>query len=414
LYAALYEIVYFCLSNHTILDELIDRFVGRLQGLQFTFQRSAIEWLNADHRLLGIKGSRGTGKTTLLLQYAKLQPNWQSTVLYVSLDNFWFSTQRLYHLADDFVKRGGKLLLLDEVHKYDGWAQELKNIYDDMPSLKVIFTGSSLLEILNARADLSRRAVVFDLQGLSFREYLGLKHSHDLPKVSLEDIVANHQDIAADVTKQLRPLAFFSSYLKTGYYPFFTEGEVFYQIKLESVVNLILDIELPLLRKLDVAYVTKLKQLLAVIAQSSPFIPNMTKLSERIGINRTTLLQYVHYLEEAGLIINLFKQGQGISQLQKPNKVFLDNTNLAYMLSSKTEIGALRETFFANQIGFQNKINFPEKGDFLVNETMLFEIGGKNKTAKQLKDTSNGFLALDDIEFGNNRTIPLWMFGLMY
>ncbi len=396
------------------MEELIDKYINRVGGLKFTFERSSLSFLDEDHRLLGIKGARGTGKTTLLLQYAKQQPDWRTKVLYASLDNFWFTTNTLYSLADDFVKKGGNTLLLDEVHKYPGWAQELKNIYDDLPDLKVIFTGSSLLEILNARADLSRRAVVHHLQGLSFREYLALNVGVELPIITLSDIVANHTEIAETILKELKPLAHFQHYLKMGYYPFFKESESLYYHKLEAVVNLILDIELPLLRKLDVAYVAKLKQLLAVLAESTPFVPNMSKLSERIGINRGTLLQYVHYLQEAGLLVNLFKQSTGISQLQKPNKIFLDNTNLAYLLSPKTDIGALRETFFANQIGHLHPLNYPVKGDFLVDGNMIFEVGGKNKTGYQLKDVPNGYLALDDIEYGTGRTIPLWMFGFMY
>ncbi len=396
------------------MDELIEKYISRVNGLKFTFVRSSLSFLDEDHRLLGIKGARGTGKTTLLLQYAKQQPDWRTKVLYASLDNFWFSTKTLYSLADDFVKKGGHTLLLDEVHKYPGWAQELKNIYDDLPELKVVFTGSSLLEILNARADLSRRAVVHHLQGLSFREYLALKANVHLPIFSLSDITANHTDIAETILKEIKPLAHFQHYLQMGYYPFFKESENLYYHKLEAVVNLILDIELPLLRKLDVAYVAKLKQLLAVLAESTPFVPNMSKLSERIGINRGTLLQYVHYLQEAGLLVNLFKQSTGISQLQKPNKIFLDNTNLSYLLVPKTDVGSLRETFFANQVGHLHQLNYPAKGDFLVNGNMIFEVGGKNKTGSQLKDVPNGYLALDAIEYGTSRTIPLWLFGFMY
>lgn len=396
------------------MDEIIEKYVKRVSGLKFSFERSSLAFLNEDHRLLGIKGARGTGKTTLLLQFAKGQPDWRTKVLYASLDDFWFTTHRLHSLADDFVKKGGHTLLLDEVHKYPGWAQELKNIYDEMPELKVIFTGSSLLEILNTRADLSRRAVVHHLQGLSFREYLALKQGIDLPVFTLSEILANPTEISENILKEVKPLAHFQHYLQMGYYPFFKESENLYYHKLEAVVNLILDIELPLLRKLDVAYVAKLKQLLAVLAESTPFIPNMSKLSERIGINRGTLLQYVHYLQEAGLLVNLFKQSQGISQLQKPNKIFLDNTNLSFLLSPKMDVGALRETFFANQVGHLHQLNYPAKGDFLVNEKMLFEVGGKNKGDSQITNVQNGYLALDDIEYGTGRTIPLWLFGFMY
>lgn len=396
------------------MEVLVEKYLQTLNRLSFDFERSAIKLLDEDHRLLGLKGPRGTGKTTLLLQYARKQENWRTEVLYVSLDNFWFATNRLYTLADDFTKKGGTLLLLDEVHKYPGWAQELKNIYDDFPDLKVIFTGSSLLEILNAQADLSRRALVYHLQGLSFREYLALQADIKIPATSLSDLLENHLEFSEQVLKSVKPLAHFANYLQFGYYPFFKESEKLYQQKLENVVNLILEIELPLLRQLNVAYVAKLRQLLVILAQSVPFIPNMTKLSERIGINRITLLQYVHYLHEAGLIINLFKKGQGISQLQKPNKILLDNTNLSYLLAPKTEIGTLRETFFANQLGYKNKLHFPDKGDFLVNDQLVFEVGGKSKTTRQLPDSTKNFLALDNIEYGSGNTIPLWAFGFLY
>lgn len=396
------------------MEYLVEKYIKRINSLKFPFIRSGIEFLSKDHRLLGIKGPRGTGKTTLLLQYAKSQPDWRTKVLYTSLDTFWFSTHTIYDLADDFVKRDGQILLLDEVHKYEGWARELKNIYDDFPDLKVIFTGSSLLQILNARADLSRRAVVREMKGLSFREFLSLELGIELKPITLPDLLKNHQDKEQEVLAEVKPLAHFQNYLKMGYYPFYRESKTLYYYKLESIVNLILEIELPQLRNLAIGYVPKLKQLLAVIAESSPFIPNMSELSELIGINRTTLLQYVHYLQEAGLLTNLFKKGQGISQLQKPNKIYLDNTNLSYMLASNTDKGSLRETFFANQVSFQNKLNHPVKGDFLVDGKYTFEIGGKNRNTSQIKNIPNSYLALDDIEFGSGHSIPLWLFGFLY
>lgn len=396
------------------MNELVATYLSRLSRLNLNFERSAISLLDEEHRLIGLKGARGTGKTTLLLQYARKQPEYRSSVLYATLDNFWFSTNKLYDLADAFAKQGGKLLLLDEVHKYPGWSRELKNIYDDLPELKVIFTGSSLLEILNARADLSRRAIVYELQGLSFREYLALAQGVDLPAINLQELLQGHQEFSESVLEKTKPLAHFRKYLEMGYYPFFKESEKLYHQKLEAVANLILEIELPLLRQLNIAYVAKLKQLLAILAQSVPFIPNMSKLSERIGINRTTLLQYVHYLQEAGLIFNLFKEGHGISQLQKPNKILMDNTNLSYLLAPDTDMGALRETFFANQLGHSHRLNFPAKGDFLVDGKYIFEVGGKNKDAKQIRGMANSFMAIDDIEFGSGQSIPLWAFGFLY
>jgi len=251
-----------------------------------------IRW---DARLVGIKGARGIGKTTLLLQYIKKNLPLDQSTLYVSLDNIWFAENSLSALTDNFVKRGGKFLFLDEVHKYPSWSQELKNIYDDYPQLKVVFTGSSLLEILNARADLSRRAVVYSMQGLSYREFLNFKLGLNLPIVTLNEILEKHSLLSRKIISKVKPLQYFSEYLKAGYYPFFQEIPELYFQRIEEVVNMTLEIELPLLRKVDVTYVSRLKQMLQIISESVPFIPNVTKLSERIGLNRNTFITYLFF-----------------------------------------------------------------------------------------------------------------------
>ena len=372
--------------------------------------------INWNSRLIGIKGARGIGKTTLLLQYIKLNLSHETeNTLYVTLDNIWFSNHSLIDLVDYFVKRGGKNLFLDEVHKYPNWSQELKNIYDDFPSLKVVFTGSSLLEILNARADLSRRASVYDMQGLSFREYLSIETGIQLETHSLEALLKNHLQIAEAIGSKLKPLHYFENYLKTGYYPFYKEDPDWYFISLHEIINLMLEIELPQLRGVDLAYIHKIKQLLLIISESVPFVPNVSKLSEKIGINRTTLLLYLHYLEEIGLTLNLFKASGGMSKLQKPDKIFLENTNLMMALSPKfANVGNMRETFFANQLSNKHKISYAIQGDFLVDGIFIFEIGGKNKNTKQLKNLDNAFVAADNLEFGFNNTVPLWLFGFLY
>jgi predicted AAA+ superfamily ATPase len=313
------------------------------------------------------------------------------------------------------VKRGGKKLYLDEVHKYPNWSQELKNIYDDYADLKVVFTGSSLLEILNARADLSRRAVVYTMQGLSFREYLCIEMGQEFERYTLEQIVYNHEKIAEELNRTVRPLMHFDNYLKQGYYPFYKEELSLYMSRLEEVVAMMLEIELPLLRGLELAYVYKIKQLLLIISESVPFIPNIVKLSQKIGLSRGTLLLYFQYLDEVGLIINLYKDAGGISSLQKPSKVYLENTNLMYALSPKAvNTGNARETFFANQLSYAHQIEYAEKGDFWVDKQFVFEVGGKDKTTKQLGLNPNGFIAADDIEFGYQQKIPLWLFGFLY
>ena len=397
------------------MDTLFEKSYRKRENVSLHFIRSIMADIQWNNRLIGIKGARGIGKTTLLLQYMKqFLPN-DTSVLYVSLDNIWFSEHKLIELIDDFVKRGGKYLLVDEVHKYANWSQELKNAYDDYPELKIVFTGSSLLEILNARADLSRRAVVYTMQGLSFREYLNICLSEEFPRYSLPEILENHHEISNKILKNIKPLQYFSDYLEKGYYPFFFEMNELYYNQLEEVINLILEIELPLLRGVDISYITKLKQLLLVIAESSPFTPNVHKLSVNIGINRATLLSYLHYLRETNLTKHLYKDSFGVSKLQKPDKIFLENTNLAYLLAEKrANIGNLRECFFFNQLDYLHKVEYPEKGDFLIDKKYTFEIGGKSKNIKQIHALENAYIAADDIEYGFDNKIPLWMFGFLY
>ena len=396
--------------------ELIEKYQQKLQYTDTSFTRSLLEEIHWDARLIGIKGARGVGKTTLLLQYIKLKLKDQlQQSLYVSLDNIWFSNNTLSYLVDHFVKRGGKFLFLDEVHKYPNWSQELKNIYDDYPSLKVVFTGSSLLEILNARADLSRRAIVYHMQGLSFREYIGLETNHVFPKISLSTLLKKHIELAKEINVKIKPLQYFDQYIQNGYYPFYKEQPSLYSVRIEEVINLMLEIELPMLRKVDIAYIHKIKQLLLIIAESVPFIPNITKLSEKIGLQRGTLLSYLHYLDEIGLTKNLFKVAEGISKLQKPEKIFLENTNLMFALSAEnSNKGNIRETFFVNQLSYQHKVNYAEQGDFTIDMKYTFEVGGKNKKNKQIETVKNAFVLADDIEYGSFNKIPLWMFGFLY
>jgi hypothetical protein len=397
------------------MKSLQEKFYRKIQETSLAFVRGEMDTIVWDARLIGLKGARGVGKTTLILQYIKKNLPLNEETLYVSLDNIWFAENKLTELTDSFVKQGGKFLFLDEVHKYANWAQELKNIYDDYPKLKIVFTGSSLLEILNARADLSRRAVVYTMQGLSYREYLNLILKVDLPIFSLEDIVINHVSIAQKLNFEMKPLKHFDSYLKSGYYPFFQEEPSLYYQRLEEVINLILEIELPLLRKVDIAYVIKLKQLLQIISQSVPFMPNISKLSERIGINRNTLISYLFYLQEAHITKNLYKDAKGITQLQKPDKIFLENTNLQYAFSpNNTNRGNIRETFFVNQVSFKHLTEYTDDGDFSVERTYTFEIGGGNKTGKQIKHIKNSYVVADTIEYGTGNKIPLWLFGFLY
>jgi predicted AAA+ superfamily ATPase len=365
-------------------------------------------------RLIGITGSRGVGKTTLILQYLKKEfKGREEQSLYVSLDHIWFATNSLSELADQFSKQGGTQLVLDEVHKYPNWSREIKNIYDFYPEIKVVFTGSSLLEILNASADLSRRALIYQMTGLSFREYVNLEKGMQFPILSLEAIFEKHTVLASEISSQIRPLQYFSNYLSFGYYPFYRDFGDFTDQQIRAVVNLILEVELPQLRKFDLAYVPKIKQLLGVIADSVPFIPNVSKLSQKIGINRTTLLTYLNYLHESKLTTNLYSSSTGISVLQKPEKLYLENTNLAFALGRNVDVGNLRETFFLNQVGYQHTVTLPTKADFKIDQTWTVEVGGKNKDLPD-PDMTDYFVAADGIEIGFGKKIPLWLFGFLY
>ncbi len=398
------------------MEQLFEKFRKKIAQIQTDFTRSIINEINWNARLIGIKGARGVGKTTLLLQYIKLNYTIEiDSVLYVSLDNIWFSENKLIDLVDSFVKKGGKYLFLDEVHKYSQWSIEVKNIYDDYPELKVVFTGSSLLEILNTRADLSRRAIIYSMQGLSFREYLNMQNNTNFIIYSLSELIENHYEISQSIVSQIKPLKYFSNYLKNGYYPFFNEEIDLYYTRIEEIINMILEIELPLLRKVDISYIVKLKQLLLIISESVPFIPNITKLSERIGINRQTMLTYIFYLNEAHIIYSMYKDANGITILQKPDKLYLENTNLMYALrGDKTDIGNARETFFSNQLRNKYNIELSVESDFVIDKKYTFEIGGKNKNKKQIKNINNSYTALDDIEYGFGNKIPLWLFGFLY
>jgi predicted AAA+ superfamily ATPase len=396
------------------MEHLFELYRKLLRSTSLDFQRSLIHTIQWENRLIGITGARGVGKTTLVLQYLKKEfEGLGHTALFASLDHIWFSTHSVLDLADQFSKVGGKVLVLDEVHKYPAWSPELKNIYDFYPELKVIFTGSSLLEILNSGADLSRRALVYHLNGMSFREYVNLETGNTHPVFSLEEVINQHQELTHDLISQFKPFQYFGDYLKQGYYPFSREfGELYHQ-QLRAIVNLILEVELPQLRKFDLAYVPKIKQLLSIIADSVPFIPNVTKLSQKIGINRTTLLSYFHYLHESKLTSNLYQSNEGISLLQKPEKLYLENTNLAFALGRNVDIGNLRETFFLNQVGYHHQLTLPEKGDFLIDKKWNIEVGGIGKDLPKT-EMVNHYIAADGIETGFNTKIPLWLFGFLY
>jgi hypothetical protein len=286
-----------------------------------------------------------------------------------------------------------------------------------MLTYKLIFDDfcGSLLEILNARADLSRRAVIYKMQGFSFREFLSIETQTNFNNYTLKEILSNHVSIADDINSKVKVFRYFEAYLKSGYYPFYRENLKLYDMRLSEVINMILDIELPQLRQIEVAYIPKLKQLLAIIAKSVPFKPNVSKLSQKIVLNRQTLLSYINYLNEVDLTHNIYKSSFGISQLQKPDKIFLENTNLMFLLGNENlNTGNLRETFFVNQLSYKHQLNYLEKADFIIDSKYTFEIGGKDKSQQQIKNIENAYIAADGITYGNDNKIPLWLFGFLY
>lgn len=402
-------------KKYDIMEDLLLVYHAKLRNTSLDFVRSLMGKVNWEARMIGIRGARGTGKTTLLMQRLKMQQYAPGIALYVSLDNIYFSDHKIYYLARDFVRRGGRYLYIDEVHKYQNWSQELKNIYDDFPELHIAFTASSLLSLKDGNADLSRRALMYELSGLSFREYIKMSLKVDLPIVTMEDVLTNTHAVCELVLGQIQPLQYFKEYLQYGYYPFFTEGKQDYYQRIAEVVNYILEAELPQLRKIDVSMTPKIKQLMYILSQSVPFVPNISKLSERIGVTRVTLLHYLNALHESKLVLAMSKPAMGISVLQKPEKLYLENTNLMYALAGlQTDIGNVRETFFANQLKVTNKINVSPKSDFIVNDEYTFEIGGKKKGFSQIEGMEQSYVVADDIEYGVDNKIPLWMFGLMY
>lgn len=365
-------------------------------------------------RLNGIIGARGTGKTILLLQ--RLSDILKHTkAVYLSLDEFYFTENRLYPTIVELRSRGYTHFFLDEIHKYTGWSRELKNLYDTYEDIHIIFTGSSILDILKQEVDLSRRAVMYEMPELSFREYLSLDKQLDIPSVPLADILSNHVELASNLPADFRPVAHFQRYLKTGAYPFFLEGEALYHHRLLQVVHLIIESDLQFIEGYDPRNARKIFQLLYILAQNVPFKPNISKLSEKIGVTRNTLIQYLHYLEKANILHLLYNEGQSISILQKPEKVLLHNPNLAHTISpTVVNVGSIRESFFVSQVRLHHRVALHAKADFVIDEQYVFEIGGTGKTQKQLRETPQGYLVKDDIELGYENVIPLWMFGLLY
>lgn len=388
------------------MNRLENRFDKLLQETTTGFHRYMYHRINWKSRMIGLTGPRGVGKTTLILQYIKENLP-REHALYVTAEDFYFADRRLLDLADDFVKTGGKYLFIDEIHKYKDWSRELKLMYDYHPELQIVFTGSSVLDINKGVSDLSRRALMYHMQGLSFREYLQLFHNIVFPTYPLEDIL----QLSVETPPGFHPFQFFPDYLRQGYYPFAQEE---FDLHLQQIVNLTLESDIPQYAGMNVATGRKLKQLLAVIAKSVPFKPNISSLATVLNVSRNSVADYCLYIEEAGLIAQLRDDTGGIRGLGKVDKIYLDNTNLVYNLGEENaNIGNVRETFFFNQMRVNRQVVTSTASDFCIGNC-TFEIGGRKKGGKQIEGIENAFIVKDDLEFGFRNTIPLWHFGLNY
>ncbi len=389
------------------MKDIYQKYYTNLEHTNIDFKRYLYNEINWDSRMIGIVGARGVGKTTMILQYIKETLDVKKA-LYVSADDLYFSEHKLVDLANEFYINAGEYLFIDEIHKYENWSQELKNIYDAFPSLKIVFTGSSVLDILKGSSDLSRRAVIYKMQGLSFREYLNFFHKQQIPPFSLEEIVNNK----VKLTEIQHPLPLFKEYLKKGYYPFGQEHE--FAIRLGQILVQTLEIDIPQYANLNVGTSRKLKRLLVIIAESVPFKPNFSKIAKILGVSRNSLDDYFSLMEQAGLIAQLRNKTGGIRGLGKVNKVYLENPNLIFNLAfNQSNTGNIRETFFFNQTSVKQDVASSEKADFSI-EKYTFEIGEKNKQQQQIKDIENAFVVKDDIEYGYLNIVPLWAFGFNY
>jgi len=381
------------------------------------FKRSLFDTINWDQKMIAIKGARGVGKTTLMLQRQKFGLDKNAHSLYVSMDHPYFYNRTLFDLTDEFYKLGGRFLFVDELHKYPLWSRELKVLYDAFPDLRVVFSSSSALDIYRGESDLSRRVFTYHLPGMSFREFLIFKNKINIKTVDLDHIISHHRTLTTQLSKEkeLHILPLFKEYLKTGYLPFsFPENEAGYIIKLNQVINTVLDIDMAYTDGYTPSTALKLKKLLAILAESVPFQPNIAELSRKLNISRDAIYNYLKYLEKALLINTLHAKGKGISLLQKPEKIYLENTNLSYALQLDPNIGSIRESFLLNQlINSGYKVYYPKQGDFFV-DNKIIEVGGKLKSGKQLSGISNAIIAADDILAGAGNKIPLWLFGFLY
>ena len=395
------------------LENLFEKYhkIAKLQ--HHTYKRYFLNGIDFNDKMVGILGARGTGKTTSIIQHLNDIDIAMEKKLYFSADSISLSGVKLYDIADEFSKSGGKVLAIDEIHKYANFENDLKEIYDFL-DIQVIFSGSFAMQLEHKKADLSRRAVLYRVGGLSFREFLELKLDMKFKSFTLDEIVSNHIEIADEITKRIKPFEFFGEYLQNGYYPFYFENPNSYGLKLEETINTVIESDLPIIFNIEPQNIQKLKQLVGIICSSKPYELNISALSAKIGINRTTLYQYIDYLGLGNIFYSLRAKSKNDTVFSKPSKLYLNNTNLSQYYCKNQDLGAMREQFFASQVRVKHTLHYPNKGDFLIDEKYTFEIGGKNKSFEQIKDLPNSFVVADDIEIGFKNKIPLWLFGFLY
>lgn len=398
------------------MDILFSNFQTLLHQVDNGFFRYLFEKIDWNERMIAIKGPRGSGKTTLMLQRIKygIKPQ-TNEALYFSADHYWFYTHNLVETAHTFYQNGGRFLFIDEVHKYPNWSRELKNIYDSYPDLKVMFSSSSALDIYRGESDLSRRVITYELPGMSFREYLNLTQQQSFQPIPLSEIQASHAQISSEITSKLQPLPVFKGYLKRGYLPIITESKPeTIPVFLQQIINTVVESDLAFIADYNAGTAYKVKKLLGVLAESVPFKPNVSSIARKVETSRDSVYEWLTQLEKARLLNLLIAEGKGISLLQKPDKVYLENTNLAYALKANPETGSVRETFLLNQLkNIQKEVRLPKSGDFQVDD-LVIEVGGKNKDASQINHLENYLIAADEIEHGFGKKVPLWVLGMMY
>lgn len=396
------------------MESLLEFQENILRQIKNDFRRYLLGQVNWSHRMIGIKGPRGAGKTTLMLQHFKFDLGMPPEALYITADHNWFYNHTLFDVANDWYKQGGKILFIDEVHKYPNWSLELKNIYDGLPEMRIVFSASSALDLYRGEADLSRRVMTYLLAGLSFREFLMLTEGISFDAVSIDDIRNNHLIICRVITEGFRPLPAFRKYLETGYLPIIVEGEDNYLVKLKQIINTIVDVDLAYISSYNPGTAVKVKKLLGVIAESVPFKPNIAALARKLDLSRDSVYQYIYQLKDARLVNTLNPEGKGVSILQKPDKIFLENTNLAFSLKENPDIGNVRETFALNQLlNAGLNVSSAVEGDFIANG-LTIETGGRSKNTNQVKHLDNYLVAADDIEIGSGNKVPLWLLGFLY